>query len=44
MLSARRKAIIKYKRNNNCNVEDGTILNKLVAYSSKLVKNCLIGK
>lgn len=40
MLSARRKAIVNYKKNVSIE-EDGTILNKLVAYGSKLAHSCV---
>lgn len=40
MLSARRLAIQRYKKSNGPE-EDGTILNKLVAYCSKLAHSCV---
>jgi len=40
MLSARRRAINKFKRH-VCYEDDGVILNKLVAYSSKLAHSCV---
>jgi tyrosine decarboxylase len=40
MLSARRLAIQRFKKSNGPE-EDGTILNKLVAYSSKLSHSCV---
>lgn len=40
MLSARRLAFQRYKRANGAE-EDGTILNKLVAYSSRLAHSCV---